>query len=188
MQLPLEITFHNFEPSPSIEANIRRRAEKLERYAPDIISCRVTVESPHKHQRHGRLYRVSVDVRLPGSEVVVNRHPQEHHAHEDLYVAIGDAFKAARRRLQDTVSKRRGDVKSHETPPHGRVSVIDPEGDYGRITTLGGREVYFHRNSLVGADFERLAIGDEVRFSEEAGERGPQASSVRPVGKHHLAG
>ena len=100
-----------------MEADIRRRAEQLNRFAPDIVSCRVAVEAPHKHHRHGRLFHVRVDVRLPGSEIVVNRDPPEDHAHEDVYVAIRDAFKAARRQLQDTVAKRRGDVKTHEAPP-----------------------------------------------------------------------
>lgn len=188
MQLPLEITFHNIDPSPSMEAEIRRRAERLERFAADIVSCRVTVEAPHKHHRHGRLFRVSVDVRLPGSEIVVNRGPSEHHAHEDVYVAIRDAFRAARRQVQDAVRKRRGDVKAHQVPLHGTISVINPDADCGRIKTPKGREIYFHRNSIVGGKFDHLKVGDEVRFSEEPGERGPQATSVQPTGKHHLAG
>lgn len=188
MQLPLEITFHNTDPSPSMEAEIRRRAEKLEQFAADIVSCRVTVEAPHKHHRQGRLFRVGIDVRLPGTEIVVNRDPSEHHAHEDVYVAIRDAFRAARRQVQDAVRRRRGDVKNHDVPPHGVISVINPEADYGRITTPQGREIYFHRNSIVGADFDQLEIGDEVRFSEEPGERDPQATSVHVIGKHHLAG
>lgn len=171
-----------------MEAEIRRRAKKLERFAADIVSCRVTVEAPHKHHRHGRLFRVSVDVQLPGSEIVVSREPTEHHAHEDVYVAIRDAFRAARRQVQDAVRKRRGDVKTHQVPPHGTISVIDPDAGYGRINTPQGREIYFHRNSLVGAKFDHLKVGDEVRFNEEPGDRGPQATSVQPIGKHHLAG
>lgn len=188
MQQPLEITFHNIDPSSSMEAEIRRRAQKLEQFAADIVSCRVTVEAPHKHHKHGRLFRVAVDVRLPGSEIVVNRGPSEHHAHEDVYVAIRDAFNAARRQVQDAVRKRRGDVKAHEVPPHGTISAINTDAGYGRITTPQDREIYFHRNSIVGTDFDNLKIGDEVRFSEEPGERGPQATSVQPIGKHHLAG
>jgi ribosome-associated translation inhibitor RaiA len=116
MQTPLEITFHDIDPSASVEAEIRRRAAKLERFAADIVCCRVTVEAPHKHHRHGRLYRVSIDIRIPGTEIVVSRDPAAHHTHEDVYVAIRDAFRAARRRLQDTVRIRRGDVKLHGLP------------------------------------------------------------------------
>lgn len=116
MQVPLEITFHDMEPSGFVEGEIRRRVAKLERFAADIVSCRVTVDAPHKHHRHGRLYRVTVDIRMPGSEIVVNRDPAADHTHEDVYVAIRDAFRAARRRLQDTVRIRRGDVKLHDLP------------------------------------------------------------------------
>lgn len=188
MQIPLEITFHNIDRSPSMEAEIRRRAKTLERFTADIVSCRVTVEAPHKHHRHGRLFHVSVDVRLPGSEIVVNRDPSEHRAHEDAYVAIRDAFRAARRQVQDAVRKRRGDVKTHQAPPHGTISVINPDADFGRIKTPQGREIYFHRNSIVGRKFDHLKVGDEVRFSEEPGARGPQATSVQLIGKHHMAG
>lgn len=125
---------------------------------------------------------------MPGSEIVVNREPSEHHAHEDVYVAIRDAFRAARRQVQDAVRKRRRDVKTHQVPPHGTISVIYPAADHGWINTPQGREIYFHRNSLVGAKFEHLKVGDEVRFSEEPGDRGPQATSVQPIGRHHLAG
>jgi ribosomal subunit interface protein len=187
MQVPLEIRFHNTDPSPAVEAAIRERAVKLERFAADIVSCRVTVEAPHRHHRQGKLFRVSVDVRLPGGEVIANRDPSAHYTHEDVFVSLRDAFKAIRRQLQDYVRKRRGTVKSHEVPPHGVIAVLNPNEDYGRITTPQGREIYFHRNSIVGANFDRLKVGDEVRFSEEAGERGPQASSVQLVGKHHPA-
>jgi cold shock CspA family protein/ribosome-associated translation inhibitor RaiA len=148
----------------------------------------VTVEAPHKHHRQGKLYRVAVDVRLPGGEVVASRDPSAHHAHEDVYVSLRDAFKAVRRQLQDYVRVRRGKVKAHETPPHGTISVLYPEEDYGRIATSDGRDIYFHRNSVVNAQFEHLKLGDEVRFSEEAGERGTQASTVHVVGKQHPAG
>lgn len=124
MQLPLEIAFHNIDRSPSMETEIRQRAEKLEKFAADIVSCRVTVEAPHKHQQHGRLFRVSVDVHLPGIEVVANRNPSEHHEHEDPYVAIRDAFDAVRRQVQDAVRKQRGAVKTHLVRPQ---DIVDEE-------------------------------------------------------------
>jgi cold shock CspA family protein len=96
--------------------------------------------------------------------------------------------KAARRQLQDRQRVNRGDVKPHPAPPHGVIASLDRERGCGRLRTADGREIYFHRNSLVNADFERLEPNMEVRFSEEAGEKGPQASSVQLVGKHHLAG
>ena len=72
-----------------------------------------------------------------------------------------------------------------ERAAHGRVTVLEPEQDYGRLETADGRGIYFHRHSLVDADFDDLAIGTELRFVEEAGENGAQASSVFVMGKHH---
>jgi cold shock CspA family protein/ribosome-associated translation inhibitor RaiA len=174
--------------SEAIESAARANAMKLERFAEHIVSCRVTVEAPHKHHRQGKLFHVVVDVRLPGGELVVSRDPDQHHAHEDVHVALRDAFKAVRRQVQDYVRVQRGKLKTHEVPPYGRIVALHPDEDYGRIATPDGREIYFHRNSVVNADFDRLKVGLEVRISEEAGDRGPQASTVYVIGKHHLVG
>jgi cold shock CspA family protein/ribosome-associated translation inhibitor RaiA len=186
MQVPLEIVFHNVDRSAAVEAAVRERAAKLEQFAENITSCRVTVEAPHKHHQQGNLYAVRVDLRFPAGEAFANRSPSKDHAHEDVYVALRDAFKAARRQLQDQQRLRRGDVKPHEVPPHGRIASIDRDSNSGRIATSDGREIYFHRNSLLNAGFEHLEPGMEVRFSEERGEKGPQASTVHLIGKHHV--
>lgn len=101
-------------------------------------------------------------------------------------MAIRDAFDAMTRQLEDYARKRRGKVKHHETPAHGRISSLHPEEDYGRIKTPDDRLVYFHRHSVLDNAFDRLTVGSEVRFVEEAGERGPQASTVTLIGKHHV--
>jgi ribosome-associated translation inhibitor RaiA len=119
MELPLQLQFRNLEPSPAIEAAVRKYVNKLQNFNGDIISCRVAIESPHKHQYKGKLYRVVVDVRVPGKEIVVSRAPDDQQAHEDVYVAIRDAFDAARRQIQDYVRVRRGRVKAHEPPSEG---------------------------------------------------------------------
>lgn len=113
MQVPLEIVFHNVDRSPAVEAAVRERADKLEQFADNITSCRVTVEAPHKNHQHGNLYTVRVDLRFPGGEAIANRSPSADHSHEDVYVAVRDAFRAARRQLQDRQRIRRGDVKVH---------------------------------------------------------------------------
>ena len=87
MQVPLEIVFHNVDRSPAVEAAVRERAAKLERFADDITSCRVTVEAPHKNHQQGNLYSVRVDLRFPGGEAVVNRSPGDDHAHDTLEAA-----------------------------------------------------------------------------------------------------
>jgi len=188
MQIPLQIRFHQLEPSDAIEANIRKHTEHLERLCHDIVSCRVTIEAPHKHHHRGNIYQVTIDARTPGDESVVSRSPTQHHAHEDVYVAIRDAFDAVQRQLQEHQLRKRGKVKAHETPPHGKVTELYPAGDYGTITDSDGREIYFHRNSVLRAGFDSLDLGAEVRFVEESGDKGPQASSVYLIGKHHIAG
>lgn len=115
MQIPLQVTFRNLEHSDFIEAAIKEKADKLEQFADKITSCRVVIEAPHKHHNKGVIYRVKIDITLPGKEIVVNHHSDEHHAHEDVYVAIRDAFNAARRQLEDYVRQRRGEVKTHDS-------------------------------------------------------------------------
>lgn len=108
MQVPVEIVFHNVDRSPAVEAAVRERVAKLEQFSESITSCRVTVEAPHRHHQQGNLFAVRVDLRFPGGEAVVNRSPSENHAHEDVYVALRDAFKAARRQIQDHERTLRG--------------------------------------------------------------------------------
>ena len=185
MDLPLQITFRDVSPSPAIEARIRDQAAELEQVYDHIVSCRVVVESPHRHQHQGRLFGILIDLAVPGRELVIGRDPSQNHAHEDVYVAIRDAFDAARRQLEDHARRQRGEVKHHEGPSEGRVARIFAEPGYGFIETPDGREIYFHRNSIVDGDFDRLEVGTAVRFAEEAGEKGPQASTVHPRRKRH---
>jgi len=188
MQLPLQITFRNLERSEAIAAKIEERASKLEQYYGGIVGCRVVVEAAHKHHRTGNHYHVRVDVTVPDSELIASREPDEHHAYTDVYVAIRDAFDSVRRQLEDYARSRRGQVKTHEIPGHGCIVELYSDGGYGRIETRDGRLVYFHRNSIVEADFDSLQVGAEVRFDEEMGERGPQATTVHVIGKHHVVG
>ena len=107
----------------------------------------------------------------------------DHYSHEDIYVAIRDAFDATQRRLADYAQRQRGDVKPREAPPVVRVTKLFPTEGYGFITTLDGREIYFHKNSVLNDAFDRLEVGSEVQYVEEEGEKGPQASTVRLVRK-----
>ena len=183
MKLPLQITWRNIEKSAAIDADIRAKAEKLDQFYEHIMSCRVVVEAPHKHHHKGNLYRLHLDIKVPDNEIVVTRDPSAHSAHEDMYVAIHDAFDAARRQLQDYVRIRRGQTKLHDVHDAARVLRRFPAQDYGFLQAPDGREIYFHRNALVDADFDMLDEGTEVSFVEEVGEQGPQAKRVR-VGKH----
>ena len=174
MKVPLQITARNFELTEAIEDLIYEKAEKLDLCYDQIMRCSVLVEAPHRRHRKGILYNVRIDITMPGKEFVVTRE-----AHEDLYVAIGNAFRVACRQLENYTERLRGDVKYHEEKPRAFVSSLFPEKGYGFLTTPDGREIYFHRNSVIGDMFKYLKIGTKVYFVEESGEKGPQASTVK---------
>lgn len=173
MQLPLQITARDLSLTDAIESAIRARVDKLNFFYDRIMGCRVAIEAPHRHQHKGLQYKVRVHLTLPGGELTVRRA-----LHEDLYVAIRDAFDAAKRQLQEFARRRQGKIKHHEGPPEGQITELERDKGYGFIVTADGREVYFHENSVLNADFDRLEIGAAVRFNEERGEEGPQASSL----------
>jgi ribosomal subunit interface protein len=113
MEIPLQITFRDMEPSAAVEERVRERAALLGRFAQPITHCHVVVDAPPRHQHQGGLFHVTVEVTLPGAHLVVNRRPLERHAHADVYVAVRDAFDAVRRQLEDHRRRQRGDVKAH---------------------------------------------------------------------------
>lgn len=184
MQLPLQITFRDMDASPALEQKIRDKVARLERLHPEIISCRVIVEPDFRRHQKGNHFRVRIDLGVPSRELVAGREPPQHQAHQDPYVAVRDAFAAIEKQLDSYVQRRRGDVKRHQTPPHGHVAALGD--DHGTIQTSDGRSVYFHRHSVLDEDFDALNLGDEVRYAEERGDEGPQASTVKTIGKHHL--
>lgn len=109
MQTPLQITIRDVDHSEALETRIRDKVQKLEELFKHIMSCRVVVEAPHKHHHQGKLFNVRIDIGVPGNEIVVNR---DHH--EDVYVALRDAFDAAKRKLEDYARITHGDIKTHE--------------------------------------------------------------------------
>ena len=184
MQIPVDVTFRELEPTEALNARIADWVDKLERVFARIVRCEVLVETPHRHHRHGRQFHVRVRLTVPRGEIVASHDPGANGAHEDVYVALRDAFTAARRQLEDHVRARlRRDVKTRQEPQHGRVTFLDVERAWGWLETDDGQRVYFHRNSVLGG-VARVRIGDEVRFTEELGDRGPQASTVEPIGEH----
>lgn len=109
MKLPLQVTFRDLMPLPSLEDDIRRRAEKLEQFVPELMSCHVVVEATGNRHHQGHRYVVKIDVRVPGDEIFAG----EHHADEDIAIAVRGAFDAIGRRLEDYARRRRGQVKHH---------------------------------------------------------------------------
>jgi cold shock CspA family protein len=165
-----------------VEDYIAERARRLERFASDITSCRVTLAQEQASQHKGNRYSVLVEVHVP---------PQQHLAvckqkdildmPQQLPALINHAFGAIERQLKRAVELRRHEEKRHDGEPRGTVELLYDEG-YGFIRTLDdNRQFYFHRNSVLHGDFERLAVGSEVRFAPEEGDKGPQASSVQLV-------
>ena len=177
MRLPLQITARDLELSPNVAQLIREEAQKLESFHERLTGCRVLAETAHRYPTGERVqYNVRIDLTVPGAELVIKRQP-----HPDLWTAIQRAFEAARRRLQDRARRRRGDVKARSDVPTGRVVRLFPYEGYGFLQATDGREIYFHRNSVLRGGFGRLAVGVEVRYAEEEGARGPQASTVAPL-------
>lgn len=117
MQVPLEITFRGIPHSDAVEARIREKAAKLEHFSDRIISCHVVVEAEHHHQHHGNLYHIRIDISLPHKQIVVSREHHDRQAHEDVYVALRDAFDAAKRQLEEHMRIQRGEVKHHRDAP-----------------------------------------------------------------------
>jgi cold shock CspA family protein/ribosome-associated translation inhibitor RaiA len=203
MTNPIQITFRNMEPSATVEGWIREEAGKLDEFHNRIMGCRVVVELPNRRHRWGNLHHVRIDLTVPGGELVVKREPSLHRSiqqsreqrvvkhmelnvpHRELRQAIDDAFKAMGRRLQDYARRQRLDVKTHEPTPQARVSKLLPAEDFGFLETPEGREIYFHRNSVLDKGFSRLKIGTAVTFVEEEGAEGPQASTVKLARNRH---
>jgi cold shock CspA family protein/ribosome-associated translation inhibitor RaiA len=184
MQEPARIAFRGMEAPIGIEESVHKHVADLERFFDRITACNVVVEADHRHHRQGRLYHVRIDLIVPGREIVVRREPSEHHAHEELPVAIHDAFDAVRRQLEDYVRKMRGDIKTHEAPAIGRIVRLEAEKDYGFLVTAAGEELYVHRNAVLGRGFDKLRVGDKVRYVADEGvesEQGPHASTVIPL-------
>jgi cold shock CspA family protein len=187
MQTPIEIDFQGITGSPEIQDGIARRVADLEQRYGRVTACRVVLKGPGGHHRTSGLSEVNIRLALPnGREVNVARTAQADERHSDLTFALNDAFRRARRRLQGHTRTMQGQVKQHESQPIGKVVRIDPSGEFGFLECSEGREIYFHQNSVLDGGFSRLAIGSRVAFAEEMGEKGPQASTVRLLGKHGL--
>ncbi len=185
MNVPLEISFRGMDKIQSIEDLIRERSERLERYCDHISSCSVTVERTQSTQQRGQPFRVRIDLRIPPQhEIVVRREPHKGDLHTDLSTEVRQAFDAAEGQLKELVERQRGDVKVHPAQEEqGVVIRILHDQGYGFLRTLDGREVYFHRNSVLRDGFDELEEGSVVRYVEELGEEGNQASTVQIVEK-----
>lgn len=186
MAINLQVTFRGFDAPLYAEERIAERVAKLERMYPSMMALNVVGERQlHRHHK-GTLYQVRLEAIMPGGPLPVTRAHGDKHAHEDFFVALRDAFDALERRLRSFSDKLSVDIKHHDLPPHGVVTSVAP--DHGFIRTSDGQEVYFHANSVTADHFKDVEVGSEVRFAvaDKEGRKGPQASTVHLVGKHHL--
>jgi ribosome-associated translation inhibitor RaiA len=118
MRIPTEITFHGIDHSAAVESAVERWVSRIEHMYDRITTCRVNITQPHKRHRHGSEFNVSIVLEVPGNEIAAT-----HIRHEDVYVAVADAFRAARRQLSDRIDVRRGFVKTNVVSREGKVGV-----------------------------------------------------------------
>jgi cold shock CspA family protein len=188
METPVEIDFQGMNPVERLRQSIAAHVAELEERYGRITACRVVLKAPGGHHRRG-LYEVNIRLALPmGREVNVARTAPQDERYGDVDFAINDTFKHARRQLQDQARRMEGQIKAHEAQPIGTVIRLDRAGGFGFLETADSREIYFHENSVLDGGFAQLEVGTRVSFAEEAGEKGPQASTIKLLGKHGLRG
>jgi len=183
----LEIAFRDLDPSDFIRNLVEERAERLERFYPNIIGCRVVVEAPHRSaQGHNPAIGISVEVDVPARPRIVAKDAEEQRAMKgDHLAAINRAFEAVERQLEDLKDKQRGEVKHHENAGQtGSVVRLFPDQGYGFIEIAGGPELHFTRTAMIGGGFDQLTVGTRVQVTQAVveGPMGPQASFVGKLG------
>ncbi|HXY57148.1 MAG TPA: HPF/RaiA family ribosome-associated protein [Methylocystis sp.] len=179
METVPHIDFHGIEASPEIHDKVAHHLARLEERYGRVTGCRVTIKGPSGHRHTGDPYEVKIHLSLPDErEVAVEHTPHQDERFQDFDFALNDAFNRAGRQLQDQVRRMRGKVKHHAEAAEGVIRKLMLEDGYGFLESTDGREIFFHRNSVAEPGFDGLKIGERVTFTEEEGEKGPQASRV----------
>ncbi len=185
MQVPLEITFRDVPRTPEIEQLIQEKVRKLEELTDALTSGEVVVERPHKSKQSGNPYHVRLTFNMPpGHRLIAERKSVAREDEQPLSAVVREAFDALRRQLKKILERQRGDVKAHPDQEVGAiVDELEKSQGYGFLRTIDGRQIYFHKNAVTNNEFDRLTVGTGVRFSEELGDEGPQATVVQIVDK-----
>lgn len=188
MKIEPEITYRNVEKTVAIDSLIQEKIGKLETVCSYISSCHIAVEKNHDRPSSGSPYRVRIDITVPpGQEIVADSNPSETNQYVELDTVIRDAFGMAQRQLRELNRQQRDSDKSRDnnqsSDTTGLVTKVFRGQGYGFIKTLDGQDIYFHRNSVLHDDFDRIEVGTGVRFFAEEGEKGLQASTVQIVDK-----
>ena len=181
MQIAPEIIFHDVDRSEWVENYIVERLGRLEKFAEGITRCHVTLAQEGASHSKGNRYSVMVEVRLPpNQDLAAKKQKVVRDMNTQLPALINQAFGAIESQVKKAAQLRRAEMKTHDSEPRGLVASLSPDG-FGFIRSFDNQDVYFHRNSVLHGDFDRLAVGTEVRFSPEEGEKGLQASSVQVI-------
>ncbi len=180
--LPVQITTKDVPISPALESYIRKKTEKIQRFYDRICSCRVVIALPQKHKHQGKLYKIRIDVNVPGKELVVT-----HKQNEDIYIAMRDAFNAIERQLEEHSRKRHGRVKTHQNVIHGHISRIINQEGYGFIEGIDGNEYYFSITNVSFPNFTQLRVGDAVEYTSALMNDGWHAQHIVKERHNHTA-
>ena len=185
MQVAPQVIFKDVDRSPWVEEYVAERVQHLEKFSDEITSCHVTLSQEQGSHRKGNRYSVMVEVRVPRQhDLAVKKQKEVRDMQTQLPALINQAFGAIEKQLKKTVALRRHEEKTANGKPHAVVEKVFGKEGYGFIRAVeDDRQFYFHRNSVLHDDFERLEVGTEVRFTPQEGDDGPQASSVQIVAK-----
>lgn len=189
MQVPPEIAFRQLDATDEFKELILEKIDDLEEVYPRLVSCRIMVADETPGQHSGKNIRVRIEMGIPGRHVVVDEDNSEGSTVRSVEQTIRDAFSTGRSRLKKEKALQHGDVKTHDLPPHGRVTrlLTDETGvRYGFIQGRDGQSIYFHEDAIVGMEYEDIDVGDEVRIAVAGGDDGPQASTVAPMSDEPL--
>jgi len=175
--LPLDVHIEgrHLEILPDWREKVEEELARLQKHYHDpILHARVEIIGTG-HHRHGA-FEVRLAASIPGDTITLIRQG------ELVLPLLVEAFDALDRRLAEHHHVLQQQVKAHEeTVLLGRIARLFPGKDYGFIETEDGLEVYFHAHAVKKGTFSHLAPGMPVKFAQEPGEKGPQATWVRPV-------
>lgn len=174
MKVPLQITMRNMKKSESVKEKIKEKADKLNQFSDQIISCEVVVEHEVAHRNNGGRFNVRVHLAIPGKDLVVSKDQDE----ENLYLAIQEAFDDMVRQLEEASRIRQGDVKHHSLVIRGEIARLFSDDQFGFIVSTTGDEYYFNADNLVKHKFDSLKVGMPVHFIEKVGDEGLKACRV----------
>lgn len=185
MQIPYDVSYRDVDKTDALSSLIDEKIGKLEEVCDHISSCHIAVEKTHDHPKSGSPYRVRLDITVPpGHEIAVVKSPDDGVQYEPLDTVIRSAFDAAVRQLKELNDRQNRQVKTHtEQQIGGIVTKLFPKEGYGFLKSMDSQEIYFHQNSVLNHDFDRLTVGSGVQFFASEGEDGLQASTVRLVDK-----